>query len=163
MDSVKEIEGVLSVYRDRIDSQIELIEDELYEQTGVWLRRHRYTADEIKRSKNFSKLISIQDKIFDDVQRWQEAGVVTEDVQDVYRMFRCECKNKRRKLLKNIKNRKRTSWERFIVPLTEVCEELFEKLPIVIKLPLKMIAKSVGLPDFVRLLEPSRSEEEIDN
>lgn len=140
-------------YNLRIDKQIKLIEDDLYSTDGVWLKRHRYTAREIKESPSFSKLVSIEDKICDDVDQWRQAGSITDELEDVYRMFHVACMHKRRKLLSKIRNRPRTAWEMFIEPLTEVCSALFETLPLTIKVPLKYLAKATGSPAIKLLSE----------
>lgn len=152
---------ILRLYSTRIDKQIMMIEDDLYSTTGVWLKKHRYSAEDIRKSKHFAKLNSIEEQIYDNISLWEASGAITEDLEDAYRMFNHECKNKREKLLNKIRNRKRTTWEAFIAPLTEVCESLFSTLPTTLYKPVtlnKQLGASSNLEYTKELTERIRQE-----
>lgn len=145
----------MDIYLAKIDRQIDRVRANIHSKQGVFLKKHRYTTEDIKTSPNFLKLNSIEDAIEANIAAWEDAGSVTDEVYDAYDYFISKCQEKRNDLVSDIHNRKRTMWESIVEPIIEVCEALFTTLPAVLKRPFRFVKQLIGIPDLQFLLGSS--------
>jgi hypothetical protein len=90
--------------------------DELFgmkdEKKGFWVfTSHKYTADEIFKSKPYERILSIIKKIADDVTNWQNNRKLDFMTKSVYNVNRDLLEERIKKLEEQVRTREPTWWE----------------------------------------------------
>jgi len=129
----------------RIHTEADILEKKIDGMTGILLKRHRYSADELMNSGHFEHIESIAGKIKSDIDNWQRMGKLSTKVKEAYNNSVDEVQNRIGHIIQRIEQRKPTAWE--------TLKGFFSRL-------FKAIAKI--LPKFVvRFFQPQKENQRL--
>ena len=120
---------------EKINGEIDDLEQKVHIVIGLIFRRHKYTAEDLLDSKQMDRIKSLAGKIKDDVSRWESAGKLPYRVKMVYNENAESVQERLRMINQTIQERKPTLWEkvggffrRLYRAVVELLPTLFQRL-----------------------------------
>ena len=110
--------------------ELELLHLKINKQQGWFIfKTHVWTKEELRKSEHISKIISISEKIGDDVNNWRLNKQLSFIEKGIYNQKRDRVDDELQATKIEIEERQETSWEKFANTFAKVIPEIMNYLP----------------------------------
>lgn len=133
-----EFNDIFAVKFDKAYAELEALEDMVDQVDGILFQEHRYTIEELTRSKRRDRIHAIVEKIHSDVMEWKRNEGLPDWAISEYLSMRQEFEARVRRVDRAIRLREPTWWESVRQDFMSFAKMLLDLL----------------LPDFLRRLLP---------
>jgi hypothetical protein len=128
-DAVQYLESGFS----HIESECDALDRNVEDIIGVFLKRHKYSADELLHSESMEKIRAWAGKIKDDIDRWDKARLLSFKVRLLYNQKALALQERIDRIVSGAKTRAPTLWEKirdgFLRFYADVVKLLLPMLP----------------------------------
>jgi hypothetical protein len=119
---------------DRIFYECNIIEEKTNAVIGfLFLKRHKYSAEDLLQSDHMEKIKSFCGKIKADIDAWEAAGKLPLRIKMIYNEKVQEVRDRVEELNRNVKERQPTLWEKIGKCLKELYLSIVQRLPLYVQ------------------------------
>lgn len=123
--------------------ELELLQLKIHKKQGWFIfKTHVWTQEELLKSEHIRKIISISEKIGDDIENWRKNKQLSLIEQRIYNKNREKVDNYLHTIRKDIEERPETFWEQLATSFGKVIPQIMNHLPEII--PKNIALKFLG-------------------